>query len=125
MLENNAAEKDKQKQTEENLDKDAKAAILENIKHQIRVSMKHQKANLTYPMVPFSNEYVGEFKDRYTKELQWKKDEVEGLNKQYWEVQEELECHQRHHDAFCQMAEAEAHDHRVTHMKWLDAEKER
>jgi len=77
---------------------------------------------LTYPQVPYSNEYVNEFKDRYMKELQWKKDEIETLNKQYWDVQEELECHCRAYNRLKHVAECEALEHKITYEKMMEAE---
>jgi hypothetical protein len=37
-------------------------------------------------MVPYSNEYVNEFKERYMQNLQAKKDEIDLLEQQYWEA---------------------------------------
>ena len=107
------------------MEKATRNKLLENIKYQMRISSKNQKIGQTYPLVPYSNEYVEEFKERYIKELQWKKDELEEINKQFWEVQDEFEHHQRYHNQFKFLAEQEAEEHKQTNIKYYEAENQR
>ena len=76
-------------------------------------------------MVPYSNEYVNEFKERYMQNLQAKKDEIDLLEKQYWETMQEYEARYRHHEEFIKFAESEAHEHQCTNHKFHDAVVER
>ena len=63
----------------------------------MKLSRSQQDKAYTYPLVPFSNEYVNEFKNRTAIELQFKKDEIKELENILWEEQGKNENQQKHY----------------------------